>query len=279
MKIGIIGSGSASTELPPHFYTEAARFPDVEVVLIQPRLSMFAFSPYERLLVDVGYVDAAQSAAHAHCDAILINSFADYGIDAARSAVVAPIVGAGAAALQQASLTGEGRFCILTVWPKSMGFLYDERLRSLEMVPRCVAIRHFSTEDELSRLAGDTSLMARMARHEDDIIDALGTACEALIAQYHPDSIVLGCTCMSPIAEALAKRCPVPIIDGAISGLRLLASGDKAVSSISIGLASGRVTTKRTHLIPDMVSAWVGAAHAPAPVVTSDCPVCITDSE
>lgn len=183
-------------------------------------------------------------------------------------------MGAGEAALQEASVTGAGRFCILTVWPKSMGFLYDERLRSLEMVPHCLAIRHFSAEDELSRLAGDTSVMARMARHEHDIIDALGAACEELIAQHSPDSIVLGCTCMSPIAEALAKRCPIPVIDGAISGLRLLASGTQGDSS-----ASARAMTKRVSLIPDMVSAWVGAAHEPAPVVTSDCPVCITHVE
>ena len=274
MKIGIIGSGSASTELPPHFHTEAAQWAGAEITLIQPRLSMFAFTPYERLLVDLGYVDAAQSAAQAACDAILINSFADYGIDAARSAVLVPIMGAGEAALREASVTGAGQFCILTVWPKSMGFLYDERLRSLEMVSRCLAIRHFSAEDELSRLAGDTSVMARMARHEQDIIEALGTACEELIAQHRPDSIVLGCTCMSPIAEALAKRCPIPVIDGAISGLRLLASGDQAGSSVST-----RAMTKRVSLIPDMVSAWVGAAHAPAPLATSDCPVCITNVE
>jgi allantoin racemase len=113
-----------------------------------------------------------------------------------------------------------------------------------------------------------------MARHEQDIIEALGTACEELIAQHRPDSIVLGCTCMSPIAEALAKRCPIPVIDGAISGLRLLASGDQAGSSVST-----RAMTKRISLIPDMVSAWVGAAHAPAPLATSDCPVCITNVE
>ena len=274
MKIGIIGSGSASTELPPHFHTEAAQWAGAEITLIQPRLSMFAFTPYERLLVDLGYVDAAQSAAQAACDAILINSFADYGIDAARSAVPVPIMGAGEAALREASVTGAGQFCILTVWPKSMGFLYDERLRSLEMVPRCLAIRHFSAEDELSRLAGDTSVMARMARHEHDIIDALGTACEELIARHRPDSIVLGCTCMSPIADALAKRCLVPVIDGAVSGLRLLASGNHIGSPVS-----ARTMAKRASLIPDMVSAWIGTAHSPAPVATPDCPVCITDVE
>lgn len=274
MKIGIIGSGSASTELPPHFHAEAARFRDVDVVLIQPRLSMFAFTPYERLLVDVGYVDAAQSAAQTPCDAILINSFADYGIEAARSAVATPIVGAGEAALRQASATGEGRFCILTVWPKSMGFLYDERLQALQLAPRCLAIRHFSTEDELSRLSADTSVMARMARHENDIIDALSAACDELITRHRPDSIVLGCTCMSPIAETLAKRCPIPVIDGAISGLHLLASGNPAGSA-----GSSRTMTKRVNLIPDMVSAWVGAAYSPAPAATPDCPVCITNVE
>ncbi len=274
MKIGIIGSGSASTELPPHLHTEAARFPGAEIVLVQPRLSMFAFTPYERLLVDVGYVDAVQSAARAQCDAILINSFADYGIDAARSAVETPIMGAGEAALRQASAIGEGRFCILTVWPKSMGFLYEERLRSLEIVPRCLAIRHFSAEDELSRLSADTSVMAKMARHENDIIDALGAACDELVTQHRPDSIVLGCTCMSPIAETLAKRCSVPVIDGAVSGLRLLVSGDhQSVPTLT------RTMTKRVNLIPDMVSAWVGTQHSPAPVATSDCPVCITDVE
>jgi allantoin racemase len=276
MKIGIIGSGSASTELPSHFHAEAARYPGVELTLIQPRLSMFAFTPYERLLVDVGYVDAMQSAAQAECNAILINSFADYGIDAARAAVDAPIVGAGEAALDEASAIDGGRFCILTVWPKSMGFLYDERLRAMEITSRCLAIRHFSTEEELSRLAGADSVMARMARHEDAIIESLRAACDELIAEHQPDSIVLGCTCMSPIAQILAKHCAVPVIDGALSGLRLLASGSLVDSASS---ANQITRTRRSHLIPDMVSAWVGAAHAPAPAATSDCPVCITDVE
>ncbi len=273
MKIGIIGSGSASTTLPTHFPVEAARHPGVELELIQPRLSIFAFTPYERLLVDVGYVDAAQSAAQAGCNAILINSFADYGIEAARAAVEAPIVGAGEAALREANAIDNGRFCILTVWPKSMGFLYDERLRSLEMTSSCLAIRHFSGEEELSHLADEDNVMARMARHEGAIIEALRAARDELIAEYRPDAIVLGCTCMSPIAKILAEHSPIPVIDGAISGLHALASGHFET------LTNKRAMTRRAHLIPDIVSAWVTAAHAPAPAVTSDCPVCITDVE
>lgn len=276
MKIGIIGSGSASTELPSHFHAEAAQYQGVELALIQPRLSMFAFTPYERLMVDVGYVDAAQGAARADCNAILINSFADYGIDAARAAVEVPIVGAGEAALREASSIGGGRFCILTVWPESMGFLYDERLRALELISRCLAVRHFSTEEELSRLVGDDSVMARMARYEGAIVTSLKEACDELIAEHQPDSIVLGCTCMSPIAKILAAHCAIPVVDGAVSALRLLACGSDVNSSRSVNESR---MTKRAHLIPDMVSAWIGAAHAQAPAATSDCPVCITDVE
>jgi ribosomal protein S11 len=36
---------------------------ELELELVNPRLSLFAATPYERLLVDVGYADAAQQAA------------------------------------------------------------------------------------------------------------------------------------------------------------------------------------------------------------------------
>jgi len=273
MKIGILGSGTASRELPPHLTLEADRYQETEITLVQPRLSVFAFSAYERLVVDVGYVDAAIGAARSGCNAILINSFADYGIDAARAAIEIPILGAGEAALQEAAKIGHGRFCILTVWPKSMGFLYNERLRSLEMSSHCLAIHHYSNEDELSRLTSDNNVMTRMAGLESQIINELAKACDQLMAQYQPDSIVLGCTCMSPIATALAERCRAPIIDGSVSGLRRLCSDD-----LSTQIELNRMTTQtdRVDLIPNMVSAWIGAAHVPAPEPTPDCPVCIT---
>lgn len=276
MKIGVLGSGTASRELPPHLTVEVTRYPGTTITLVQPRLSVFAFTPYERLVVDVGYVDAAIGAARSGCDALLINSFADYGVDAARSAIDIPIVGAGEAALHEAAKIGHGKFCILTVWPKSMHFLYDERLRSLGMSASCLAVHHFSSEDELSRLATDSNVMTRMASHENHIIDELGNACEQLIARYRPDSIVLGCTCMSPIAKALAARCRVPIIDGSVSGLRLLNSDDPLAK---LGSNQRPAMTDRAELIPDMVSAWIGTEHQPAPEPTADCPVCITTVE
>ena len=64
MRIAVIGSGTASTDLPPHLAdTASAASPPATAALANPRLSAFAYTPYERLVVDLGYVDAIQAAA------------------------------------------------------------------------------------------------------------------------------------------------------------------------------------------------------------------------
>lgn len=262
MKIAIIGSGSQSPDLPQHLRSYVAGR-DIELALIQPRLSLFAFTAYERLLVDVGYVDACQQAAAQGADAILINSFADYGIAAARAAVTIPIYGAGEAALRLATKT-DHPFGILTVWPPSMGFLYTERLRSLACENRCCVLCHVQGEDELERLTTDSGVMQRMARQDSVYIEQLSQYCKKMIDQG-ARNIVLGCTCMGPIATQLAKVCSVPIIEGSMAGLQAAIDGHYRPSP------EGE-RTRQPHLIPSLVSAWP-ETHRPA--AASDCPVCI----
>jgi len=273
MRIGIIGSGSADPKLPPQLIDLAVSNPGVSVELIQPRLSLFAFTAYERLLVDVGYVDAMQAAAVSGCDAVMINSFADYGIEAARAALDIPVIGAGEAALQLAQEHG-GNFCILTVWPESMRFLYDERLQRLGLSNRCSAIRHVSSQEELEKLSKESGVMSRMARHDETIIAVLRAARDQLIEQHAPTAIVLGCTCMTPIGAALAEGSAVPIIESSQVGLQ------QAIRSSVKSMVSGAaVKSRRTELIPGLVSAWLGDTAASAPEMTADCPVCITHVE
>ena len=265
MKIAIIGSGSQSPTLPPHL-RELAR-PGVELALVQPRLSLFAFTAYERLLVDVGYVDACQKAAAEGADAIVINSFADYGIDAARAVVDVPVYGAGESALAEAA--DQGLFGIVTVWPASMGFLYTERLRSLRLEARCVALHHVQNEDELERLADETGVMQRMARQESDIIRTLQASGEKLM-QQGANSIVLGCTCMGPIGLELQKLARVPVIEGSVAAVRAAIAGKSQPMSKDC-------RTHQPNLIPDLIECGVTLPSLPQ---TGDCPVCIsTESE
>jgi allantoin racemase len=267
MKIAIIGSGSQSPELPAHLRSQTTGR-HVELELIQPRLSLFAFTAYERLIVDVGYVDACQQAAAQGADVVLINSFADYGIAAARAAVTIPVYGAGEAALMAAEKHGSP-FGIITVWPRSMGFLYTERLRSLAYENLCCGVRHVQEEDELERLAAESGVMQRMARHDSSYVDLLLQHCDRMIAEG-ARSIVLGCTCMGPIAHLLAQACRVPIIEGSMAGLKAAMQGQQTP------LTEGE-RTRRPDLIPALVSGWPDMHR---PISTSDCPVCIvTESE
>ena len=142
MRIAVLGSGTTSRDLPAHLV--ALREAEVQVDIFNPRLVIFPATPYERLIVDLGYVDAAEQAQRHGYDAVVINSFADYGIAAARAAGIT-MVGAGEAALHAARQLGE-RFSIVTIWPPSMAHLYAERLQSLGLVDHCARVRHVGTE-------------------------------------------------------------------------------------------------------------------------------------
>ena len=260
-RVAVLGSGTARSELPPHFFER----PDANPWAAPIRLSAFARSPYERLIVDVGYVDAAQNAAAAS-DVIFINSFADYGIDAMRAVLNIPVVGAGEASLLEAARR-VACFAIVTVWPESMQFLYAERLRALDLASRCVNIVHVSPESELTKLASADGIMERMHRHENSALDQLHMACRAAVDRDGAQCIVLGCTCMAPIGPALAALCPVPVLESSRVGF---------AASIAASSAAQSHPAPRTAntLVSSLVDAWAGARLAAPPVVEPDCPIC-----
>jgi allantoin racemase len=243
--------------------------------------------------VDLGYVDAAQSAAAAGCDALFINSMADYGIDAMRAAVDIPVVGAGEAALREGGRGGR-RFAIVTVWPASMRFLYDERLRACGLESQCVAVRHLSGEEELARLGSDDGVMARMHRGEGAVIERLAALCAEVVRRDAAQCIVLGCTCMAPIGPALAAACDVPVVESSRHGYR--AAAEALRDPDARRAAVGAMRSGRTGLVPSLLDGWFEASRAqhdgdaartaaasPAlprlspPSDGSDCPVCVTD--
>jgi allantoin racemase len=230
----------------------------------------FAFTPYERLVMDLGFVDAAQAAERDGAAAIMINSFADYGLDAMRAALAIPVVGAGEAALQAAASGGRS-FAIVTVWPRSLGHLYDERLRALGLAEQCVGVTHVSPEDELTRVGRDDGVMERMHRGEADVVARLLEACERAVRENGAECIVLGCTCMAPIGPRLEAACSVPVLESSRIGMRAALA---AVRWRAAGKAPAPAA--RRDLIPALVDAWLeGSARVPPPDAAGDCPVCV----
>jgi allantoin racemase len=251
MRIAVLGSGTAAKTLPPHLAALADATTTVD--LINARLVTFPATPYQRLIVDLGYVDAIEQADRAGYDAVVINSFADYGIAAARATTNMLVLGAGEAALGAATELGP-RFSIVTIWPQSMVHLYAERLQALHVTNNCVRIRHVGQESDLTTLGHDDSVMAKLQRQADDILQRVTAQCRAAIENDDIQSVVLGCTCMAPIAARLAAELRFPVLEGsrlALTRAKSLLADAKPRSAQSLG--PGRAGT----LIGDIVDAWV----------------------
>lgn len=267
-RIAVLGSGTRAAVMPPHL-TELANAHYVPQ-LIDSRLPAFAGNPYDRLVVDLAYVEMAQRAQASACAAIFINTYADYGIAAMRAAVTIPVVGAGEAAMTIAAEGGR-KFSIVTVWPPSMKFIYDERTRAVAAGAACLRVRHVSPEDELLRLGSAEGVQERMARREDAVIEMIVRECERAIGEDGAQAIVLGCTCMAPVGPQVAAAVAVPVIEGSRAGYRAAVAAAQTPQAPAAG-----PRTARAMLIPSIVDSYVnavpGTQAAPA---AAQCAVCV----
>lgn len=257
MRIGVLGLMDTS-HLVPHA-TE-----DVELVVYPPRIAAFPHTPYDRLLVDLAHVDAAERAAADGVDAILIDSTCDWGIEAIRAAVDVPVVGAGEVGIAEASAGGR-RFGIVTIWPPALEFLYTERARTVPGGENCTGIRYASGDHELARLGEHESVIARMDRREEAVLERIVAECRRSVDEDGAEAILLGCTCMAKTAAPIEERFhDVPVIESARSALKV-ALGAVPARRIRSGIAG---------LVPALVDTWVDGTPSPQLPDAEECNVC-----
>ncbi|MEZ5500840.1 MAG: aspartate/glutamate racemase family protein [Steroidobacteraceae bacterium] len=266
--VAVLGSGTASAVLPVTI--QRLDDEDVHPVIVNPRLAVFAFTPYERLLVDLAYVDAAEIASARGHGAILVNSFADYGLEAMRARLAIPAIGAGEAAIALAAQGGR-RFGIVTVWPASLQHLYDERLARVPGAHQCTEVRHVFDERELARLRSADGVMQRMQHADKAVIDAIVAACDESLASAGSECIVLGCTCMTSIAAEVAGRIDAPLIDPVATGY--LKARDAALHGTVREPPAGSSDAS----VGALIDAWLAAGTPTGNA--ADCPVCILPSD
>ncbi len=257
MKIGVLG-------LMDTIHLDPQAPAGVELISYPPRIAVFPHTPYDRLLVDLAHVDAAERAAADGVDAILIDSTCDWGIEAIRAAVGLPVVGAGEVGIAEASAGGR-RFGIVTVWPPALEFLYTERTRTVPGGEQCVGIRYASGDRELARLGEDDSVIARMDRREQPVLDRLVEECRRAVADDGAEAILLGCTCMARTAPLIEERFrAVPVIESARSALQ-----------VTLGaMTAQRKRSAIAGLVPALVDSWVGGGPS-AQLPAGDCDVCV----
>lgn len=232
MRLGLIGSatyrGKASA-VPAEVAAVLGAGDTARVYM--PALNVFPRDALELNLLEVGHIDAGLRAAADGCDALVINSMGDYGLAALRAGAGVPVLGGGEAGLHKAASLG-GKFAIVTVWPESTAFLYRQLLRAAALEDRCAAVLHVGKQTELEaivrNIAPGEHYVARMQGGDTTMLDRIVQVCETAIKQHKASSILLGCTCMSPVAKKLASRVSVPVIDPLVEAVGSVLRGDVA---------------------------------------------------
>lgn len=270
-RIAVIGTGFTpqGTKAPPAPIAAVAGA-DFAPELVETRYSVFPGTPYDRGLAALGYLDCGIAAAAAGYAGLFINTFGDYGINELRSAVSIPVVGAGEAAMAMASTLGR-RFAIVTIWPTTLRFIFDERLASTGMANRCTEVISVLAAEEMKGRGDANDPVAQMRAGKAAVIDRIVTAAEGALSRG-ADTIVLGCTCMAPIASQIAARLPVPVVDPMTAGYKF------TEAMVSLKLAQSPVAypcaaSDRLAAVGKLLSDGTLPASDP------DCDVCVIAAE
>lgn len=220
------------------------------------RVGVFPATPVERDMQAIGHLEAGLRAAAAGMDAVAIDSVGDYGLAALREVLGIPVAGAGEAGM--AAAARHGRFAIVTVWPASMNFVPEGLLRAYGHEEACLGIRNVGEEAVIGAVAGPDGYLSQINRVDSAILSRV-VAEVTTAATAGAQAVMLGCTCMSPMAARVAELSPVPVINP-------LAEAAKAAATAA---PSGpAIRSDRADLITRMVDAIAGEAD-------ENCPVCV----
>ena len=153
-------------------------------------------------------------------DAYVIACFDDTGLDAARCATAAPVIGIGEAGFHMASLIA-GRFGVVTTLSRSVPAI-EHNLHRYGLASRCARVR-----------ASDVPVLD-LEKPGSDARARISAEIDKAIAEDGAEAIVLGCAGMADLAAALSAHHGVPVVDGVGCAVRL------AESLVGLGLRTAK---------------------------------------
>ena len=190
-----------------------------EIVAVNPEFGPASIEGYyDEAFSLPGLLDEVAKGADA--DAFVIACFDDTGLEAARSATEAPVIGIGEAAFHMASLVAE-KFSVVTTLSRSI-IPIERNLSKYGLIARCARVR----ASEVPVLALEDEGSQARQRIEAEI--------ERALAQDGAEAIVLGCAGMADLADALTRRFGAPVLDGVACATVL------AQSAVTLGLKTSK---------------------------------------
>jgi allantoin racemase len=212
---------------------KAAASPGVEVRAVNPDFGPRSIEGYFDEAFSVPGL-LAEVAKAPDADAFVIACFDDTGLEAARCATEAPVIGIGEAAFHMASLIAE-KFSVVTTLARSIAPI-ERNLVKYGLVGRCGRVR--ASNVTVLALEEPGSGARRIIAKE--IVRA--------VAEDGAEAIVLGCAGMTDLARDLEKEAGVPVLDGVACAVSL------AESLVRIGLK----TSKRNTYAPPLAKPYAG---------------------
>jgi len=162
-------------------------------------------------------------------DAYVIACFDDTGLDAARCATNAPVIGIGEAAFHLATMIA-GKFSVVTTLARSVPAI-EHNLSKYGLSSRCAKVR-----------ASDVAVLD-LEKPGSEARQKISVEIARAMAEDKAEAIVLGCAGMANLAHQLSSEHGVPVLDGVACAVRLA----EVISSL--GLKTSKVGGYATPLV------------------------------
>ncbi len=176
------------------------------------------------LIAEAGVVKAGMNAQVDGYDGICVDSLSDSGVNALRSIVNIPVVGAGQTSYLMAQMMGR-RFGIVTQWDPWCE-IYERGLAEYGLRDKCASIRSINVKPDVRAL---------LSNKADQVIPLLVAAAQACIGDG-ADVILLGSTTMHEAYETLRTELAVPVVNPGPTSYEVLRSLIELAQSHSRGV-------------------------------------------
>jgi allantoin racemase len=212
----------------------AAAAPGTRVTAVQPSFGPLSIEGHFDEAVAAAGV-AEQMRAAKDVDAAVIACFGDPGLDAAREATTAPVLGIAEAAFHVAAMLATG-FSVVTTMTRTC--IIAEHL-----------VQRYGFERRCRGIHGTDIAVLDLEACTEDTVRQIESAARNALARDRSGAVVLGCAGMAGLCAALQQKLGVPVIDGVAAAVKL------AEALVALGLQTSKHGDYATPL-PKRYTGW-----------------------
>jgi len=180
-------------------YLEKIKSPDVEIEVVNIKDGLSSIETFYDEAFALPGILKTVNEYKTRCDAIVINCFADPGINAARELTDIPVVGPAEASMMIALMLGH-KFGVISTF-RNTGPWVELQTRNMGIEQRLAGA--VGIDIPVLELGSDLKKTARY------LVDAA----RDLIESKGAEVIILGCTGMAPVARIVKEELEVPVIE------------------------------------------------------------------